>query len=679
MLCAKEQDPLISRLHMELEHIGQNGLLWVPVLFGVGIGIYFGLTFEPHIYLCVLGIVVLAVSAFVVRHAVLRLVLIAGLIATLGFVYAAQRATMAGGPVLSGTKMMSIEGRVEKIDRGASSRFRLTLGDLSIVGFEAAQTPYRVRVTVSNDWPDFLVGERVLVKARMSPPSGPVEPGGFDFRRHAWFARLGAIGYALGPVIASPYETRVGVMDGVVRARYAISAYVQSKIDGKAAGFAAAVFTGDRSGIDAVSLDDLRASNLAHLLAISGLHMGLLTGFVFALVRVGFALVPRVVLRISTKKIAAVAALLAGLTYLLLSGASVATQRAFVMVAVMFVAIVLERPAITLRAVAIAALVVLLIRPESLISPGFQMSFSATIALVVVFNAIRGVPFLSGRWGGVFGIVMRWFFALFIASFVAGLATAPFSAFHFNQVAQYGLLANLLAVPVMGFVVMPAAVLAVLGAPFGLAGLFLTISGWGVAWILAVAGFVADMEGARIHIASTQTIVLTLIAVGGLLLVLLRSELRWLGVVVALCSGVIWATDRRPDVLIAQSGKLWGVMGAHGRVLNRAKGDGFSARVWLENDGDPMDQESSHARGNGILDVVQGESGAQCSDKLQIILRDTPGGDAQANCLYIDVSRLAQTGAIAVHADKAGLRSVSVSDLTGERLWTQGARKATTD
>lgn len=163
-----------------------------------------------------------------------------------------------------------------------------------------------------------------------------------------------------------------------------MAGYLQQRIPGETGGFAAAITAGDRSGVGEQTLTALRQSNLAHLLAISGLHMGLLTGFVFAAVRVLFCLVPPVALRWPVKKLAALAALAAGAGYLMLSGGNVATERAFVMVAVMLGAVLLNRRAITLRAVAVAALIVLLRRPESLLSPGFQMSFAATAALVAV-------------------------------------------------------------------------------------------------------------------------------------------------------------------------------------------------------------------------------------------------------------------------------------------------------
>ncbi|WP_348524108.1 ComEC/Rec2 family competence protein [Phaeobacter sp. J2-8] len=248
---------------------------------------------------------------------------------------------------------------------------------------------------------------------------------------------------------------------------------MQDALPGEIGAFAAAITTGDRSGMGEGTLKALRDTNLAHLLAISGLHMGLLAGFVFSVVRLAIAMVPFVALRLPGHRIAAVFALIAAASYLALSGGNVATERAFIMVAVALIAVVFNRRAISLRAVALAALIVLVLRPEALLGPGFQMSFAATTALVAVFNHLRGAPEVVPRW--LWAVL-----AVILSSAVAGFATAPVAAAHFNRIAQFGLVANLLTVPLMGILVMPAAVVA---ACLRLLGLRHRHFGcWGAAW-----------------------------------------------------------------------------------------------------------------------------------------------------------------------------------------------------
>ena len=249
-----------------------------------------------------------------------------------------------------------------------------------------------------------------MTTVHLSPPQGPVEPGGFDFRRHAWFQRLGAVGYTRVPVLT--IRTRVGqtvAAFGSPRGGWRSRKRVQAIPPGEVGGFAAAVTTGDRSGMGQSTLESLRASNLAHLLAISGLHMGLLTGIRICFVPYRtFGDPSACIAHAGAQDGGLSAALVAAVIYLLLSGGNVATERAFVMVSVMLGAVLIDRRAISLRAVAVAALVVLILRPESLVSPGFQMSFAATTALVAVFGALREFwPMPGPKWlKPVFGIVL---------------------------------------------------------------------------------------------------------------------------------------------------------------------------------------------------------------------------------------------------------------------------------
>lgn len=273
----------------------------------------------------------------------------------------------------------------------------------------------------------------------------------------------------------------------------------------------------------ASTLAALRASNMAHLLAISGLHMGLLTGFVFAAARTVLAAIPGAALRWPIKSWAAGVALIAAAIYLALSGGNVATQRAFIMVSVMLVAVMLGRRALTLRAVALAALIVLVLSPESLTGPGFQMSFAATTALVAVFRATRESP-IRDLPGWVKPVI-----ALVISSAVAGAATAPIGAAHFNTLSKYGLLANLLSVPLMGTVVMPLAVLAACLAPFGLSALALRMMEPAVNWILAVAHRVSELDGAVGHVASGPSWTLPVLALGLLFVILWQGRARFIG------------------------------------------------------------------------------------------------------------------------------------------------------
>jgi competence protein ComEC len=680
----------LARISGRLERLAGRLLLFAPLCLGLGIGGYFALPVEPG-WTGWASIAVVAAVLALLGHRLSR-----GRLAGFGFVVLGVAVVLAGllvaglrtevtrAPVLGFRYYGPVEGRVVKIDRSASEAVRLTLDRVRLERVAPEVRPERVRVSLhgAQGYLTPVPGQRVAMTAFLSAPEGPVEPGGFDFRRMAWFDRIGGVGYTRAPaLLLDPGETGFGAL-AVHRLRQRIALAVRAQLPGEAGAFAAAITTGDRAQMSAEALDALRGSNLAHLLAISGLHMGLLTGFVFTALRYAMALVPGLADRVAIRKVAAVLALQAGAFYLALSGGNVATERAFIMVSVMFGAVLLDRRALTLRAVAIAALAILLVQPEAMTEPGFQMSFAATTALVAAFGALRDWPaWQPPRWmQGPLGVL--------VSSAVAGAATAPFAAAHFNQVSHFGLIANLLAVPVMGALVMPLAVLAALLAPVGLSGLALTLMGYPIGWILGVARWVSGLDGAVGHVPSPGPWVLPLIALGGLGVVLLAGRPRALGAVPLVFGFALWGEAERPTALVAGSGGLVGVIGPEGRALSKPRGDGFAATVWLENDGDPVAQERAFARrgfsgksgartawiGAHQLAHLTGQGAgdraiAACAS-ADIVVTSVAVEAAPEGCALYDETRLATTGALALIEEGGILRIVTVADTSGARPWT---------
>tara|TARA_R110002111_G_scaffold136164_7_gene202025 strand:- start:717 stop:2024 length:1308 start_codon:yes stop_codon:yes gene_type:complete len=422
-------------------------------------------------------------------------------------------------------------------------------------------------------------------------------------------------------------------------------------------------------------LNNLRASNLAHLLAISGLHMGLLSAVVFGALRTSLCLIPWVALHWPTRSIAAVGAMMAAGVYLALSGGNVATERAFIMVLVALGALVIGRRALTLRAVAIAAIIVLSLRPEALTGPGFQMSFAATTALVAVFGWLRD----AGR-----SLGPRWLApvtATFLSSAVAGLFTAPVGAAHFNTIAHYGLVANLLSVPLMGLMVMPAAVAALVLAPFGLDNLAFWVMGIGLRWILGVADFITQIDNSQRHVKGPGPWVLPLLAMGFLWLLLWQGKLRYAGLAMVLTGFVLWGRTERPALLIADNGSIVGLMTPKGRVLSKPKGAGFIALNWLENDGDSADQAKAAAgwpnrkklAGKEIVHLSGKRALAQFGicDGGQIVVSSTVIEPPwKGGCDVFDPNRLGTTGAVALFVANDRIHMRTARQMTGTRLWT---------
>ncbi len=659
--------------------LNQTGFLfpWSPVCLALGIGLYFGLRFEPGwpVYLgfATTGLVLIGLCH--VLPAGWGSLAIGGALVAVGFLLAGARAHMVAEPVLSWRYYGPVEGRVVAMDRSASDALRLTLDQVRVGDVPHDRRPQRIRLSVHSQIDPIAPGQRIMTTAHLSPPQGPVEPGGFDFRRHAWFQRLGAVGYTRVPVmtIAPPQDAMDGVRITAIRMK--ISERVREILPGEVGGFAAAVTTGDCSGMGQAALGALRASNLAHLLAISGLHMGLLTGFVFVACRIGLSAIPALALRVPVRKLAAGCALVAAVIYLMLSGGNVATERAFVMVTVMLGAVLIDRRAISLRAVAVAALIVLALRPETLLSPGFQMSFAATTALVAVFGALRDFgPMPGPKW-------FRPMAGVLMSSAIAGLATAPIGAAQFNTMSHYGLLANLLSVPVMGSVVVPFAVVAALLAPFGLEAIAIQVMGIGLRWILMIANWVSGLEGAQGYVVSPPWFVLPVIALGALWIALWRGRARWFGLAPVALVFLFWTSGHRPEVLIAESGGLVGVITEQGRALSKEKGSGFVATVWLENDGDGQDQGHAAGRWPGPSGLIQrialqdkevihvtGKRAAQefteCHEN-QIVV-SAINLDMDGDCSVFDPERLYETGSLSITDGKL----ITSADLTGHRLWS---------
>ena len=674
---------IVERLVASCQELRGHRLPWLAVALGTGVGAYFALPVEPGLpAVAVMGCAAIGLAWLAWRAragagflALMLATALAGLLA------AQARSVVVAGPVLDWRYYGAIEGRVVAIDRSASDAPRLTLDRVRLDRMAPTDTPRRVRVSLHDETgvrP--RPGMRVMTTGHLSPPSGPTEPGGFDFQRHAWFQSLGAIGYARVPLLQAAPEAG-GMTLAVERARAAIGDALRARMDGQTGQVAVAITTGDRSGISAEVTEALRVSNLAHLLAISGLHMGLLVGFVFWAVRGGLALFPSIALRHPTRAWAAAAALPFALAYLFISGGSVATQRAFIMAVVMLGAVMLGRRALSIRSVAIAAILVLLWRPESLTGPGFQMSFAATAALVLAFRAASRDG--QGRWlrgwrGAVFGLLL--------SSIVAGLATAPFAALHFNRLGQFGVLANMLAVPLMGTAVMPFILIGLLLMPLGLEGPFLMVAGLGIDWIVGVAFWVAALPGSAGAVHAPNWYVLPLVGLGMAIFGAARGRhARGAGLAAFAVAMAAWAASPRPGVLVSDDGRLVGVMGPDGRWLSRETGASFVATSWLENDGDMAAQAEAAARPQPrkpglVLHHATTPSGvpaavAACAaEPGWLVVPEAPESPVPPGCRLLGPDELARTGALALDVAASGDVAITAArDLQGDRPWRGSA------
>ena len=561
--------------------------LWAPVMIGCGIAVYFGLLNEPSWWVGMAGVVFAASATWwwQNRSGFVLLALAFGLVAV-GFTAAQVRTHGVAAPVLQRPLTAAVSGRVRHLEAFAKGP-RVLLDNVSLRNLPAAQTPDFVRIRLrSADLPP--VGSRITVFARLMPPGPPASPGAYDFQRHAFYARIGAVGYAYGTsrkAGAAPEAHGGTLAIWIAGVRQDVAVRIRAAIPGTRGAVAAALITGDRSAIPRNTIAALRDSGLAHLLAISGLHMGLVAATIFFGLRALLALSEHLALRHPIKKWAAAAALLGGLGYLLLTGATIPTQRAFLMAGLVLVAVLLDRTAISLRLVAWAAAAILLITPESLLSASFQMSFAAVVALVAVYEKGQG-RFLRWAGGGLFRKFTVYLAGVSLTTLVAGFATGIFALYHFGRITHFSVVANLFAVPITAFWIMPWAVIAMALMPFGLEAIALTPMAWGIDLVTGIADRVAGWPGAISLTPAMPVFGLSVAAFGGLWLCLWQRRWRYAGLC-GIAAGLISVISQSPpDILISTDGRLMGVRVENGDLmLSSVRREKRTAKTWMSRAG----------------------------------------------------------------------------------------------
>ena len=688
-----------------LEAEADRWFLWLPVLFAWGILLYFALDAEPGPQVAFALVLAALGLLLAVRHVPPGLALGgAALAAALGFATAKLRTEAVRAPVIATElRHVPVTGYVEEFERRADRRARLTLRVLTVGALDAGARPYRVRIsTAAKDLP-LQTGEAVALRATLRPLPEPIEPGGFDFGRQAWFERLGATGYAtsrIEPLVVGvpppPLGLRVwAVIDQV---RGSVNERVRAALPGETGAISVALITGDRGGIPQRVTEAMRDSGLAHILSISGLHMVIMAGAVFWFARALLALVPALALRFPIKKWAAGVALAAAAFYLALSGASVPTVRAWIMMSIFLIAVLLDRPAITMRNVALAALAILIAAPESLFDPSFEMSFAAVIGLVALYEwlATRKHARLldvsplwrSVRWGAalVFGAALT--------TLVAGTAVAPFAVYHFHRMTHFSLVANMIAAPLVSLLIMPMALLGLIAMPFGLEAWPLRAMGYGIELMVAVATWVTSWPGAVSVLPRMSGTALALIVFGGLWLCLWRTRMRSFGLaIVAL--GLLLAPAREwPDVLIEREGKTAALRSGNGDlVFPPATAATYSVENWLLADGDDRDPRAAAGEGTfrcdplGCVGQVKGKTVAlvrhpgaleeDCRVADIIIAPFTLTKPCRAR-VVVDRRMLKTHGAHALYVEGLSIRTETVAEARGARPWSRISASAAT-
>lgn len=668
--------------------------LFLPVFFGAGIAAYFALGTEPAVWPAPLVLVVAGIGAWLGRrHPVVPLMAIPLALMAAGFTLAYWRAHAVAAPVLErqiGPVMVT--ARVLDVDP-AEHGARLVLAEPRIQRLRPENTPARLRLTWrgSGDLP--RPGQWVQVRATLNPPAGPAAPGAYDFARVAWFEQVGGTGFAVGRLVTVPAPgevARPGWGDrwqrGLSDLRQDLTERILRALPGGTGAVAAALMTGERAAIPAALDEAYRDSGLAHLLSISGLHLALVAGLLFGATRFGLAAWEHAALHWPIKKWAAAVALLGSAGYLLLAGAQVPTQRSFLMTGLVLMAVLADRSALSPRGIALAAFIILAVAPEAIFGASFQMSFAAVLALIATWEVLAR----RLRPGGEAGLARRalmWLATAVLTSAVAGMATAPFAAYHFNRFVDFGLVANLVAVPLSSIWVMPWAVVAFLLMPFGAEWLALQPMGWGIDGINAIAVEVASWPAAVTRLRAMPGWSLPIMALGGIWLCLWRRRWRLIGLVPLLAGVATPWFATAPNVLIHPEGAV--AVRTDDATLY-AQGRGFVVDTWArragleEADSWPRQQsregalrcdaQGCMARVNGWLVALPKHASAideDCRTADVVVTHLSVGGRCPSARIVVDRWSLRAGGAHALWLPPRGAADMqTAADLRGRRPWS---------
>jgi ComEC/Rec2-related protein len=563
----------------------------LPVYMGLGAIVYFTLATEPaYLSIAIILLTSLGASLITSNRRPLRYALIAIATVAAGMLFAKVE-TINRQTILLGEQISTrVTGRIISLEATARGQ-RAVVEVLATERPQLKFQPERIKVTLRRAPEGLAASDGIKALFLLRPPSGPVRPGSYDFGFDSYFDRIGASGVSLSPVerveIPAPGALRQ-VLFWFERQRVAIAGIIRGHVGGQSGEMSAALITGLGGGISAETNEAMRVSGLAHITSISGLHMALVAGAVMTMIRVILALFPNLASRYPIKKFAASCALFAAFIYLLLSGGGVATVRSFIMLAVMLIAVLFDRPAITMRNLAIAAIIILAFAPHEIMGPSFQMSFAATAALIAGYRVYSdwrlkrsaNVPVHAtwmqnaARMSGLFVL------GILATSLVAGLATAIYSAYHFNRIAPMGLIANLIAMPAVSIIVMPMALLSVLLMPLGLEAGPLWLMGKGVDFMLAVADWSAGLSAAG-DVGAIPAVSFALFTSALLAFCLSNTRLRLVSVPIGLLALELVVARTVPDIAISEDAKLIAVRQEGGRLaVNRPRPNRFTFENW---------------------------------------------------------------------------------------------------
>lgn len=676
--------------------------LWLAPAFAAGIALYYGLEREPPSWL--LPITALTLLAAFARmrtrlSPLWRGLAIGGLVLMLGAAYASIRVPGQESRVmresLSPRPLVGVVRDIERTQNGV----RLTLYNPTVDGLAPELTPTQVRLSVrlKKDSAFELphIGDAIAIRAGLMAPMGPALPHGFDFARFFAFRDIGAVGYGLPPwkIVAADnsgslanrfWSWRANLTDRIVRT-----------LGAPGGGIAAGLITGDGRAISEADFEALRASNLYHIIAISGEHMVIISGVIYFGLRLLllFVLPKRLALRPRVKPIIALISLVIVTVYLFVTGLPVSAVRAYVMIALVLLAVILRREVDPMRSLAVTALLLLLAEPASLLDPGFQLSFAATLALVALIETRLGRQTPRATASSRLSNIAHHLGTLLLASVVAEAATASLVITMFNNLSLYGVFANALATPLVSLFLMPTVALYFILLPLGLGAWALALLNIGVKALLALAYGVAGLPHAQWFVPSLPGLGLALFVAGLLWLCLWQTRARRYGILAMVMGVMSLFTVTLPDMLVSGNLKQIAFRAADGYVLARGRASSLVPELWANGLGYktlPMAEAPAwRCDGLGCVAQVKNQRIAFAKDaaamfddcaKASIIISDVLESTCNGKARIIDPKRLASSAVFALWLTPDGsVRVETSSDWQGDRPWSVNVNEADED
>ncbi|RXZ66052.1 ComEC/Rec2 family competence protein [Pelagerythrobacter rhizovicinus] len=674
---------------------------WLAVAFAGGIGAWF-LLHEPWQWVSVIGAAVLgAIAAQAIwrergDRANLRLAAISlAIMVAAGVAVVWLRSAAVGAEPIPYPRVERIEARVlERIDQPAEDRVRLVLAYRDAEAGLARKV--RINVPLASDLAGLTEGAIVRLRTRLMPPSPPMLPGGYDFARAAWFQGLSATGSLIGDIELIRSGDEAHGLAGIQRT---LAAHVRERLSGSPGTIAAAFASGDRGAIARADEEAMRDAGLTHLLSISGLHVGAVIAAGYLLAIKLLALWPWLALRVRLPVLAAAIAAGAGVGYTLLTGAEVPTVRSCIGAVLVLIALALGREPLSMRMVAVAAIAVLLLWPESFVGPSFQMSFAAVLAIVALHGSAPARAFLAPREESWFARLGRRTAMLLLMGVVIEIALMPIVLFHFHRAGVYGALANVIAIPLVTFASMPLIALALALDIIGMGAPAWWLAGKSLELLLGIAHFTAGQPGAVKLAPQMDLATMALFVLGGLWLALWRGNARLFGLVPAIAGAALLIATPAPDVLVSSDGRHVGVagVGTHLLMLRDTRSeftrDNLLELAGLEGEPVPLDRWDGARCSRDFCtlaidrggrrwvllmarsgDMVEERALAAACDRADIVVADRfLPRSCRPRWLKADRRLLSQTGGLALYLDEPRMKTVAEGQ--GEHGWWRGASR----